>query len=501
MRFNYKIFIADIIGFVLLYFLLLAVSPLSAPQPYTKYAGILGLYAACVMVFCAMSGRYTKRLKFLKFRYSTIQYVSASAISYLLVLMLCIYAFQGYSLAVVSTYAIICVCTVIVIQTGYFAYYYASDPEVVQEVAPREPKQVLYAATEADEKTKEAALRRIKLHCSGKAYDYIVGNLPVTSTNTRVISCKNPGIAENLQEYRYDTIIDVFQLNNVRGINKLFSTVNRKLPDNGIFVGCFTPKSYIKKRILEKYPKGINWIVYGFFYFYRRVIPKLFITKRLYYDLTKGRNRILSISEVFGRLYYCGFEVIGEKRIEHRQFFIARRIKNPPAKMKRRYGPIISLNRIGKNGKIFKVYKMRTMYPYSEFLQEYIYKKNNLQEGGKFRHDIRVNTLGRFMRRYWIDELPMIANLLKGDMKLVGVRPLSKQYFNLYSPELQRKRVKYKPGLLPPFYADMPKTLDEIQASEMRYLDMCEEKGVFRTDCVYFGRILKSILFKHAHSN
>ena len=155
MRFNYKIFIADIIGFVLLYFLLLAVSPLSAPQPYTKYAGILGLYAACVMVFCAMSGRYTKRLKFLKFRYSTIQYVSASAISYLLVLMLCIYAFQGYSLAVVSTYAIICVCTVIVIQTGYFAYYYASDPEVVQEVAPREPKQVLYAATEADEKTKE----------------------------------------------------------------------------------------------------------------------------------------------------------------------------------------------------------------------------------------------------------------------------------------------------------------------------------------------------------
>ena len=169
--------------------------------------------------------------------------------------------------------------------------------------------------------------------------------------------------------------------------------------------------------------------------------------------------------------------------------------------MKRRYGPIISLNRIGKNGKIFKVYKMRTMYPYSEFLQEYIYKKNNLQEGGKFRHDIRVNTLGRFMRRYWIDELPMIANLLKGDMKLVGVRPLSKQYFNLYSPELQRKRIKYKPGLLPPFYADMPKTLDEIQASEMRYLDMCEEKGVFRTDCVYFGRILKSILFKHAHSN
>lgn len=501
MQFKYKTFIADIVVFILLYFLLLAISPLSTPVPFTKYAGVLGLYVLSVVVFCALSGRYTRRLKSIGFRKSTIQYLSASVISYLLVLLLCVYAFEGFSLVVISTYAVICVCVVIVVQSAYFAYYYASDPEVVQEVLPREPKQVLYPATKVDDKTYEAALRRIKLHCTDKACSFLQEKLPLDSSNTRTISCKNPDMAANLQEYRYDTIIDVYQLNNVRGINRLFSTINKKLPDNGIFVGCFTPKSYIKKRILEKYPKGINWIVYSFFYFYRRVIPKLFITKRLYYDITKGRNRILSISEVFGRLYYCGFEVVDEKRIDHRQFFVARRIKNPPAKMKRRYGPIISLNRVGKNGKMFKFYKMRTMYPYSEFLQEYVYKKNNLSEGGKFRHDIRVNTLGRFMRRYWIDELPMIMNLLKGDMKLVGVRPLSKQYFSLYSPELQQKRIKYKPGLLPPFYADMPKTLEEIQASEMRYLDMCEEKGVVRTDFIYFGKILSNILFKRAHSN
>ena len=86
-------------------------------------------------------------------------------------------------------------------------------------------------------------------------------------------------------------------------------------------------------------------------------------------------------------------------------------------------------------------------------------------------------------------------------MKLVGVRPISQHYFSLYSKELQEKRVKHKPGLLPPFYADMPKTLEEIEASEMRYLTMCEEKGTFRTDFVYFWKIICTIIFKKARSH
>ncbi|HET7734161.1 MAG TPA: hypothetical protein VFK73_10015, partial [Paludibacter sp.] len=65
---------------------------------------------------------------------------------------------------------------------------------------------------------------------------------------------------------------------------------------------------------------------------------------------------------------------------------------------------------------------------------------------------------------------------------------------------LQEKRIKYKPGLLPPFYADMPRTLDEIQESEMKYLTLCEEKGVFITDVKYLFGILKNILFKRARS-
>ena len=105
------------------------------------------------------------------------------------------------------------------------------------------------------------------------------------------------------------------------------------------------------------------------------------------------------------------------------------------------------------------------------------------------------------MRKYWLDEWPMFINLLKGEIKLVGVRPLSRHYYSLYNEELQKERIKYRPGLLPPFYVDMPKTLEEIEASELKYLRSCREKGVFRTDFVYFWRILWNIIVKRERSH
>ncbi len=139
------------------------------------------------------------------------------------------------------------------------------------------------------------------------------------------------------------------------------------------------------------------------------------------------------------------------------------------------------------------------MHAYSEYLQEYIYQKNNLQSGGKFKDDFRVTGAGKFMRKFWLDELPMIFNLLRGDMKLVGVRPLSKQYFNLYTEELKEKRLRFKPGLVPPFYVDMPKTFEEIMASENKYLD-AYAKNPLRTDIKYLFLAAFNIIFKRARS-
>ena len=225
------------------------------------------------------------------------------------------------------------------------------------------------------------------------------------------------------------------------------------------------------------------------------------MTSRLYFDITEGKDRVLSKAEVLGRLCYCGFSIVAERKIGDLNYVVARRQFRPEITSRRLYGIFVTLKRVGKGGKKFKVYKLRTMHPYSEFLQAYIYERYSLQEGGKFNHDIRVTTLGRFARKYWMDELPMLINLIKGDMKIVGVRPISQQYFSLYSPELQAKRICHMPGLLPPFYADMPKTLEEIEASEMRYLTMCEQKGTFKTDIIYFWRIFHTIVFKRARSH
>jgi lipopolysaccharide/colanic/teichoic acid biosynthesis glycosyltransferase len=93
----------------------------------------------------------------------------------------------------------------------------------------------------------------------------------------------------------------------------------------------------------------------------------------------------------------------------------------------------------------------------------------------------------------------MILNLIKGDLKLVGVRPLSKHYFSLYPHEMQKKRTKFKPGLIPPFYVDLPKTFEEIVASESKYLDEYE-KAPFTTDLKYFRKALWNILVKRIRS-
>jgi lipopolysaccharide/colanic/teichoic acid biosynthesis glycosyltransferase len=94
----------------------------------------------------------------------------------------------------------------------------------------------------------------------------------------------------------------------------------------------------------------------------------------------------------------------------------------------------------------------------------------------------------------------MFFNLLKGEMKLVGVRPLSEHYFSLYTQELQTARVKTKPGLIPPFYVDMPVSLKEIMASEMKYLKAYEERPLY-TDFSYFFKSIYNILVKRARSS
>jgi exopolysaccharide biosynthesis polyprenyl glycosylphosphotransferase len=108
---------------------------------------------------------------------------------------------------------------------------------------------------------------------------------------------------------------------------------------------------------------------------------------------------------------------------------------------------IFRQKRIGENGRLFTMYKFRTMVPNAEQLSNSI----DLKDGDgniihKTRTDPRVTPLGRFLRRFSLDELPQLFNVLKGTMSLVGPRPELPYLVEKYQP-WQRKRFAVPPGM------------------------------------------------------
>jgi exopolysaccharide biosynthesis polyprenyl glycosylphosphotransferase len=111
-------------------------------------------------------------------------------------------------------------------------------------------------------------------------------------------------------------------------------------------------------------------------------------------------------------------------------------------------GPIMfRQKRVGENGRIFGMYKFRSMVPNAEALQTNI---NQVDENGnlvfKFRDDPRITRVGRFIRRTSLDELPQLLNVLFGDMSLVGPRPELPWLVEKYEP-WQMKRFAVPQGI------------------------------------------------------
>jgi len=333
-------------------------------------------------------------------------------------------------------------------------------------------------------------------------FDFIDENINlkgIPKLETFVLNTHTLYNIENIEALSKQLFINLHKINDFRRINVYLIAVNKILQYGGYFISYGYTIEERKKVFLEKYPPVLNYIFYSIDFIFKRVMPKLPVCKECYFAITKGKNRAISKAEILGRLYFCGFRVINCTIINNNFYFIAQKINIPKQDPHPTYGPLIKLKRIGKDGKIINVYKFRTMHPYSEYLQSYIYERNKLQEGGKIANDFRVSTIGHFMRKFWIDELPMFINLFRRQLKIVGVRPLSLQYFKLYPTEFQEIRIKYKPGLIPPFYVDLPSNLDEIIESEKKYLASYDEHP-FRTDINYFFKAVYNILFKKARS-
>jgi undecaprenyl-phosphate galactose phosphotransferase len=99
-------------------------------------------------------------------------------------------------------------------------------------------------------------------------------------------------------------------------------------------------------------------------------------------------------------------------------------------------GPaVFSQERIGKNGKPFRCYKFRTMYAdaeqrFNKLLEQAPGVKSEWEQNWKLKDDPRITKIGDFLRKTSLDELPQLFNVLKGDMSLVGPRPVTREEIN-----------------------------------------------------------------------
>ena len=319
--------------------------------------------------------------------------------------------------------------------------------------------------------------------------------------STVIIDTDDFESVKKLEESKPMLIVNKRNLSNIPKLNEYLNACNDALADGG-YVWCHSQTSALKRQELyDTHPglRGKLWAIH--LYVWHRVCSKLGMTRWFYRLVTGGKNRSYPRTEILGRLCRAGFDIVDERFSMGEFYVLGKKAHEPRREKARKYGMIIRLGRVGYKGQIVRVFKFRSMYAYSEYLQPYLMNNEGLAKGGKYQNDYRINAWGRLFRSNLVDELPMILNVLRGEMKLVGVRPLSRAYYSLYTPEMQQMHISVKPGLMPPFYYEdkTPETIEEVQESEKRYIE-AYRKHPFRTDWRYFWGIVYNILFKRKRS-
>jgi lipopolysaccharide/colanic/teichoic acid biosynthesis glycosyltransferase len=504
--------IADIVILSISFLFMIWIKPASLRAYIPSHSLFFGILALIWIVVSLLNGKMHRR-KIINFTTLFTRVISSNIISLsITALLMFVFRDYDYSRAVVLGTALVATFLELLIGSVFIAYKKASvqDYEEYEKYKtykkPSEYELVgeINGNGHHDETLAEVSpgiVKAIEKECGSEMAQAVIKMTgPKIDERTAVLSTTTTFNISSLPEEKYTYIINLHRFNDIKGLDDFIDAVNQKLEFKGYFFCCVETKDQRKARLLKKFPPVLNYIFYTFDFVVKRILPKLKFTRPIYFYLTRGENAVISRAEALGRLSRAGFKIRQESFIGNKLCIEARKYKDPLPKNENIYGPLIALLRVGKGGNMIKVYKLRTMHPYSEYIQDYVYKLHDLQDGGKFKNDFRITSWGAVCRKIWLDEVPMLINFMKGEMKVVGVRPLSKQYFELYKKEVQERRIKYKPGLIPPFYADMPSDLESIQASEMKYLDGFD-KHPFLTDFRYFWKSWWNILFKKARSN
>lgn len=151
--------------------------------------------------------------------------------------------------------------------------------------------------------------------------------------------------------------------------------------------------------------------------------------------------------------------------------------------------------RVGKNGVPFKMYKFRSMCVDADKMLDSLLQYNDLATGPAFKmiHDPRVTKVGHFIRKYSIDELPQLLNIIKGDMSIVGPRPPLPREVEQYT-DYQKQRLMVTPGLTCYWQtygrSDIP--FDRWVQMDLEYI----QKRSLWVDIKLIARTIYTVIFK-----
>lgn len=281
-------------------------------------------------------------------------------------------------------------------------------------------------------------------------------------------------------------------VNNFKDINSNFRAFHNQVNTGGYLIIGYRNLEDIEDRINQS--KGLVKLFKKMkFYIFDRAFPKIPFFSSIHRMLTGGKNKVISRTEVWGRLIYHGFDVKKEVKEGDIMYLLAQKDRAISENPNPSYSPLIRLNRVSLYGNLVKIYKVRSMYSYSEFLQEKVYEMNSLTSTGKFSQDFRITKLGKIYRKYWIDELPQFLDWFRGTIKLVGIRAMSQHFFSLYSKEYQELFYKVKPGIISPIFDEETDSFETIQKIEQEYLEKYL-KSPIKTDIEYFFITIKHML-------
>ena len=360
---------------------------------------------------------------------------------------------------------------------------------------------------------KEAMLRKIHSDLDESFLDFIRNQLPDFQVGTgEVLILDDIPTTDNKSTLAsVGLLIGRTRINDVLRLNQFMQFCIQHTSMGGYFVIRYLPLENLSNSLRQRYNGILYWLVYISHFIWYRAIPKIPFLEKLYFTpilswldkihltIVKRRNRALAKAEVWGRLSFFGMNVIAESKGSEELFIIAQRVSQPVQNKIPSFYMIAALEKVGLDGKIMHMHKIRTMYPFSEFLQKRIFEDHGLASTGKIANDFRLTDYGRFLRKYWLDELPQIFDWLRGDVKLVGMRATSPHFLSLYPRKLYDLYIQIKPGLIPPIFDENTTGFEQIVNIEFKYLENYKDHPI-QTDIKYFYKTLSDIFFRGVRS-